>query len=246
MSDRPPLYGHPPYQHPRDKYGDDALLLIAHGSARYPDAGRTVLAHAATIRAQGHFAQVAVGFLNGAPSAAEALAGLGARAIHVVPFFMEDGYFTRIAVPKALAGGNNLRVYPPIGTHPGIADLIASRIARTLAGRGPAEIVLVGHGSARSPGRRMALHDHAERLGARVAFLEETPLLADVLANARGPLVAVVGVFAGEGGHVRDDLPAAIAAARHRLGDGLVDLGSVGEDAGMTALIVDRVTRVAG
>ena len=222
---------------------NDALLLIAHGSARYPDAGRAVLAHAATIRTQGHFAEVAVGFLNGAPSAAEALASLTPRITHVVPFFMEDGYFTRVAVPKALAGGANLRFCPPVGTHPGMVELIATRIARGLAGRTPSDIVLIGHGSATSPGRRMALHGHAERLGARVAFLEESPLLADVLAETQGPLV-VVGIFAGEGGHVRDDLPTLIAAARERLGDRLIDLGSIGDEAGMATLILDQV--VAG
>ena len=224
-------------------FRNDALLLIAHGSARYPDAGRTVLAHAATIRAQGHFAEVAVGFLNGSPSAAEALAGLGARTTHVVPFFMEDGYFTRVAVPKALEGGANLRFHPAIGTHPGMVGLIETRIARLLAGRGPADIVLVGHGSAKSPGRRMALHDHAERLGVRVAFLEEPPFLAVALADSKAPLLAVLGIFAGEGGHVRDDLPALLAAARERLGEGLLDLGSIGEEPGMADLILDRITQ---
>ena len=218
---------------------NDALLLIAHGSARYPDAGRTVLAHAATIRDHGHFAMVAVGFLNGAPSAPEALAALGDRTIHVVPFFMEDGYFTRIAVPNALAGGQNLRFYPPIGTHPGMVDLIRNRIA----GHAPSDIVLVGHGSAKSPGRRYALHDHAEQLGARVAFLEEPPFLPDALADAAGPSVAVIGIFAGEGGHVRDDLPALIAAGRQRYDKEPIDLGSIGDAPGLSDLILDSVAR---
>lgn len=222
---------------------DDALLLIAHGSARYPDAGRTVLAHAATIRSQGHFAEVAVGFLNGSPTAAEALTALAPRTTHVMPFFMEAGYFTRIAVPKALGEGANLRFHAPIGTHPGMVGLIESRLTRALASRGPAEIVLVGHGSARSPGRRMALHDHAERLGARVAFLEEPPFLPDALAAVSNPLVAVLGIFAGEGGHVLDDFPALLAAARKRLGDGLLDLGSIGGDPGMVNLILEQAAK---
>jgi sirohydrochlorin cobaltochelatase len=220
-------------------FPNDALLLIAHGSVRYPDAGRTVLVHAATIRDRGHFSEVAVGFLNGTPSAAEALASLSPRTIHVVPFFMEDGYFTRVAVPKALAGGENLRFYPPIGTHPGIVGVIRARIA----GHTPSDIVLVGHGSAKSPGRRMALHDHAEKLGARVAFLEEAPSLAAVLAGAKGPLIVVIGFFAGEGGHVRDDLPALTAAGRERHGDGLLDLGSIGDEPGIADLILDSVNR---
>jgi sirohydrochlorin cobaltochelatase len=238
--------------------GDGALLLIAHGSARYPDAGRAVLGHAAAIRDAGHFAAVAVGFLSGAPTVAEALAALPPGPVYVVPFFMEDGYFTRVAVPKALEGNDNLRVCPPIGTHPGLTELIAARIESRhrpswsgltrppQAMPAPTEIVLVGHGSARSPGRRLALHDHAERLGARMALLEEPPLIGDVLAAVSGPTIAVLGIFAGEGGHVLDDLPAAIETARQRLGDGLVDLGSIGGDPGMVTLILDRVWRTAG
>ena len=231
----------PVRQHPL--FPNEALLLIAHGSTRYPDAGRTVLAHAAMLRAQGHFAEIAVGFLNGSPSAAEALASLGTRTTHVVPFFMDDGYFTRVAVPKAVGEGTHLRFCPPVGTHPGLVELIAVRMARVPTGLGPSDTVLVGHGSSKSPGRRTALHEHAERLGARVAFLEESPLLADVLAETQGPLV-VVGIFAGEGGHVRDDLPTLIAAARERLGDRLIDLGSIGDEAGMATLILEQV--VAG
>ena len=218
---------------------NDAVLLIAHGSTRYPDAGRTVLTHAETIRARGHFAKVAVGFLNGAPLAAEALAALGERTIHVVPFFMEDGYFTRVAVPNALKGGSNLRFYSAVGTHPGMARLIESR----LIDHAPSDVILVGHGSAKSPGRRMALHDHAEKLGARVAFLEEPPFLADALADAKGPAIAIIGVFAGEGGHVRDDLPTLIAAGRALRGDQLIDLGTVGDDPGIADLILDTVAR---
>jgi sirohydrochlorin cobaltochelatase len=216
------------------------LLLIAHGSARYADAGEAVLDHAATIRAQRRFPAVSVGFLSGRPSVAEALEELDCQSVAVVPFFMEDGYFTQVAVPQALDGRAEYRLCPPIGTHPGLTDLIRARIDRLMAGRQPDDVVLVGHGSARSSGRRLALHDHAERLGARVALLEEPPSIADALAAARGPTVAIIGVFAGAGGHVRDDLPAAINDGRRLLGPGLVDLGSIGDDPGMVSLILDR------
>jgi sirohydrochlorin ferrochelatase len=156
---------------------------------------------------------------------------------------MEDGYFTRVAVPRALAGSGELT--PPVGIHPGLAHLIAVRVERGLAGRTPADVVLIGHGSARTPGRRTVLHDHAERLrprfpAVRVALLEEAPGLPDVLAaSPAGRAVAVVGIFAGEGGHVRDDLPRLMTAARVHLGDDLIDLGSIGDDAGMAGLILE-------
>lgn len=195
--------------------------------------------HAETIRASGRFAAVAVGLLNGAPSVADALASLGPRPIHVVPFFMEDGYFTRVAVPKAL-GSANVRLYPAVGTHPGMTELILGRVARAGLALDTLSLVLVGHGSARTPGRRMALHDHAERLRGRfaavhVAFLEEAPSVGDVLPVIGGP-AAVLGIFAGEGMHVRDDLPALLTAA-----PGAIDLGSLGDEMGMAGLIADLV-----
>ena len=234
-------------------FPNDALLLIAHGSARYPDAGRTAHLHAGTIRAQGHFAAVGVGFLQGSPSPAEALARLGARTVHVVPFFMEDGYFTRVVVPRALADaeGADIRLYAPVGLHEGMAALIEARIATACPDTSATSLILVGHGSARAPGRPMALHRHAERLrGAvpfaevQVAFLEETPSVADSLAAARGASIALIGVFAGEGLHVRDDWPALIAASRRRHGPIIHDLGTIGDDPGLAALMVDQVTRV--
>ena len=54
------------------------------------------------LRAAGRFAQVEVALLNGAPPVHEALARIGAAFVRVVPFFMEDGYFCRVAVPAAL------------------------------------------------------------------------------------------------------------------------------------------------
>ena len=80
----------------------EALLLIGHGSARYADAGRVLEAQAEALRETGRFAAVGVGFLAGTPTPAEDLAALSAPTIHIVPLFMEDGYFTRVALPRAL------------------------------------------------------------------------------------------------------------------------------------------------
>ena len=55
------------------------------------------------------FADVAVGLLNGTPSAAEALAALAPHVVHVVPFFMEQGWFVREAIPRALGDGQRPR-----------------------------------------------------------------------------------------------------------------------------------------
>jgi sirohydrochlorin cobaltochelatase len=244
-------------------FSDDALLLIGHGSARYADAGGILQEHARALRAAGHFASVAVGLLSGLPPAREILDALTAPVVHVVPFFMESGYFSRVAVPNALGlvgrvtprNGRVLRYCAPVGTHDGMAALIEARVLRHCPDPAAWTVVLVGHGSARAPGRRLALHRHASRLQhearfARVefAFLEEPPLVPQVLAGLARQQVAVVGVFAGEGVHARDDLPEMLAAEKRRRGRGgplLADLGPVSAEPGMRSIILDQVADAA-
>lgn len=241
-------------------FREHALLLVAHGSARHPEAARGVQAHAAALREAGVFAQVGVGLLHGEPAAAAALAGLRAPVVHVVPFFMEAGWFTRIAVPRALGlhgsvmqrGEQTLRYTAPIGAHAGMAALIGQRV-RQIAPEVPA-LLVVGHGSARAPGRVTALHGHVARLTAsgsfavvEPAFLEEPPFIADAMARLRGGPLAVIGFFAGEGGHVRDDLPRLIAAedARRASHAPLLDCGTVAAEPGIRRIILEQVAASA-
>ena len=70
--------------------------------------------------------------LNGAPSVDEALAGISQPIIRVVPFFMEDGYFSRVAVPRAIGAATSSDAghragsfcVPRSGVHDGMAGLI--------------------------------------------------------------------------------------------------------------------------
>lgn len=237
---------------------DEALLLIGHGSSRYPDAGRLLHQYARQVSLTGSFREVAMGLLNGAPSAAEALARLTAPVIRVVPFFMENGYFSRIAVPRALriadAVPGQLVLCPAVGVHDGMADLVMRRVLDGCAARGiePAatSVVIVGHGSARAPGQALALHRHTERIGAMGRFaalaaacLEEPPFVADALRGLHAHAVAVVGFFAAEGGHMRDDVPAVIAAeqaARGPAGHKIHNFGSVADTSSMVRIILDQ------
>ncbi len=272
----------------------EALLLIGHGSARYADAGRVLEAQADALRAAGRFAEIAVGFLAGAPTPAEALAALAALSaptIHIVPFFMEDGYFTNVALPRALglaspaagdppvvggppppplrgrAGEGGLAAppddhqppgatgaagrephlipHPPIGVHPNFPALLATRIR---AATPIQAIVLLAHGSARAPGRLMAAHRHAAALRATFpivenAFLEEPPFVPDALARIGDRPTAVLGLFVNHGTHARDDMPALLQAARAERATPLLDLGIIGDDPGIRALILDLVDR---
>jgi sirohydrochlorin cobaltochelatase len=232
---------------------NDALLLIGHGSARYPDAGSTMRRHAEHLRASGRFAQVEIALLNGAPSVARALALIKAPTLRVVPFFMEDGYFTRVAVPHAL-GDRPAIICPPVGVHDGMAGLIernalAACDGLTVLSRTTA-VLVVGHGSATSPGSALVLHRHTARVAATELFarvesacLEEPPLVANALAGLRAHPVVVIGFLANHGGHLRDDLPALIAAERLTRGDTAPPVqfhGSVADDPMMVQIIMDQ------
>jgi sirohydrochlorin cobaltochelatase len=231
-------------------FANDALLLIGHGSIRYPDAGSVLHRHADVLRETNRFAQVQVALLNGKPSVQAVLPDIKTPTIRVVPFFMEDGYFTRVAIPFALGispprnntfpvlpdtVGNGLPsstpqsvssrivLCPAVGTHDGIAGLIERHAVtacatlcippRTVA------VLIVGHGSSTAPGRMLALHRHASRVAATELFarveaacLEESPFVPDVLRSLRNHPVVIVGFFGNLGSHVRDDLPALVAA----------------------------------
>ena len=74
-------------------------------------------------------------------------------------------------------------------------------------------------GPRRAPGRALALHRHAARVAATELFarveaacLEEPPFVADTLRGLRAHPVIVIGFFANQGGHVRDDMPALVSS----------------------------------
>ena len=83
-------------------FSRDALLLVGHGSNSLPDAASPVLTHASAIRRMDRFGEVAVGLLAGEPNVTRVFDSLIASVVHVVPFFLEDGYFTRMAIPGLL------------------------------------------------------------------------------------------------------------------------------------------------
>jgi sirohydrochlorin cobaltochelatase len=143
---------------------------------------------------------------------------------------------------------------PPVGVHDGMAGLIERQALAACDGLGVpshgAAVLVVGHGSSSEPGRTLALHRHAGRVAGTELFgrveaacLEEAPFVAEVLAGLRAHPVVVVGFFANEGGHVRDDLPALIAAelaARGDAGQTVRFHGCVADDPMMAEIIMDQ------
>jgi sirohydrochlorin ferrochelatase len=230
-------------------------LLIGHGSTRYPDAAAAMRLHAQTLKMRGWCVEIAM--LNGQPTVADALVRLGSASVRAVPFFMEDGYFSKVAIPRAVeaVAPGAVRYAEPVGVHDAMASIM---VRQALAGcaalgvaPGSAAVVAIGHGSASSPGRTLALHRHCSRVAdtgafaaVRAACLEEAPFAGGVLAALRPYPVVVTGYFANRASHVLEDVPALLAAeraARGAAGPPVRFQGCVADDPAMADIILEQV-----
>jgi len=230
------------------------LFLVGHGSTRAAEDNRALLRHAERLARGTHFDAVDVGLLYGEPSAKCVAARLPEAPLFVVPFFMAAGHYPQRAIPalfkqnRAMSGCNGPIFCEPVGLHPGLADLVIRRALEALAPGDltarQATLLLVGHGSEKSPASWQATEAQARRIRRRgqfrqviTAYLEQAPHLEDVLAILRGPIVAV-GLFAGEGAHAGRDIPEVLDG--YAAGP-VVYLGAMGSDSAMADLVLDQV-----
>lgn len=209
-----------------------ALLIAGHGSLR-AGSGAAMLRLAARLREAGAAALVAAGFLNySRPTLGEAagrLARRGARAITVLPYFLVPGYFTRVALPRALDGLRaehptiSFDLAEPLGAHPALAALVRRRAEDAGAGR-DSRVLLAAHGSP-DPAANGPIQWVATVLAGACTFADvsvcylglNAPAIPDALAAqvaAGARHLVVVPYLLQLGDHAAEDLPAAIAAAQ--------------------------------
>lgn len=200
-----------------------AALIVAHGQPSDPDpAEAEIAALAARVQALMPDWQVASATLAKPGALADRVAAAGPGGL-VYPLFMAGGWFTRVNLPARLAeaGGDGWRILDPFGEDPAVQALTVTLAREAAMGRAPetVEILLAAHGSFRSPApaevaARMAARIRAETGFARVepAFIDQSPQIAEVAAQL-GPDAIVLPFFAARGGHVIDDLPAALDEA---------------------------------
>jgi sirohydrochlorin ferrochelatase len=204
------------------------VLLAAHGERGGGADNSGVERLAAELSRREAAAEIGFGFIKGTPSIPDALRSLKAARLLVYPLFLADGYFTRIRLPQLIAQAgihtDRIRTLPPLGLDPALASLVAAKASSTARAGGYADqqvtVILLAHGSTKDAASRLATEALARQLGAAkpfaaisCAFLDEPPALADVVTRTPGPAV-VVGLFAGEGLHGREDVPRLIEALR--------------------------------
>jgi uroporphyrin-III C-methyltransferase len=238
-----------------------ALVLAAHGSRRDPAANALVRRLAESLRGRRVFDEVAAAFHQGEPGFDAVLDELSAEEVTVVPLLTSSGHYNDVVLPQALAKNRcfaavRLRQTPPIGTHPGVAPLVARRVTELLRDRhlerDEVAVVLAGHGTRRHPQSRAATEQLADVLRRRrvasqvlAAFLDDDPPLDQVAAEVRLPAVLVVPFLIGGGTHALEDLPALVGLPPDGSLEGrvagrrvLID-GAIGGYPGLDEIILD-------
>ena len=138
------------------------------------------------------------------------------------PLFMAGGWFTRINLPARLAslGATGWQVLEPFGCDPSVQDLAALVVGEAIANHPPAkaQVLLAAHGSFKSPvPSDIALHvaqiirEKTNTARVEAAFIDQTPQLSSVVGFDATAIC--LPFFAAAGGHVSDDIPAALNQA---------------------------------
>lgn len=241
-----------------------ALLLVGHGSLRL-GSGAAMIRLAARLREASAAPLVAAGFLNySRPTLAEALGRLvarGATAVRVLPYFLIAGYFTQVALPRAL---DELRTtYPglaltqaaPLGAHANLAALVCKRAVAAGASTQSA-VLLAAHGSP-DPAANAPIHAVAAMVAASASFasvavcylgLNAPDILSAIAAEtaAGHAHVVVVPYLLQLGGHAAADMPVAVASAQARHPQARIQLAApLGYDLLLRDLLLDQLAGVS-
>ena len=191
-----------------------AVLIVAHGQPSDPGPAEAALALLASAVAA-HLPGWAVGSATLAEAGAlvAEVARLG-PGMTVFPMFMAGGWFTRVHLPGQLAkaGAEGWRMLEPFGCLEAVQALAVDVVIESGAG----EAIIAAHGSFKSPvpaaiAGRVAGMVAARGLRAACGFIDQEPQLSGLAGFGAGAVC--LPYFAAEGGHVTDDIPAALAEA---------------------------------
>jgi sirohydrochlorin ferrochelatase len=212
------------------------VLIVAHGQPSDPGPAEAALARvAAAVELPGW--RVGSATLAAPGALAAELARLGPEGV-VFPMFMAGGWFTRVHLPGQLAaaGAVGWRVLEPFGCLQAVQDLAVEVISEA----GAKEAIVAAHGSFKSPvpaaiANRVAAAVAARGVRVGCGFIDQEPRLIGL--TSFGPGSVCLPFFAAEGGHVVEDIPAALAEAgfQGRL------LPALGLDARVPGIIADAV-----
>lgn len=237
--------------------GGEALVLVGHGSHLNPRSSEPVHRHAERLREQEVFTEVREAFWKEEPALREVLRTVRSDRVFVVPVFMSEGYFVEEVVPRELRlpeefdldVEKHVCLTEPVGTHPGMTDVVVEYAGNVYGGDGRPGLAVVGHGTERNPRSAEAVRRHVDRIRERgefreveALFMDEDPLVEDLTEHFDSREVVVVPFFAADGLHTREDIPRDIGLD----GDGVADghrvwySGAVGLDPCVADVVLER------
>ncbi|MDW8341443.1 MAG: CbiX/SirB N-terminal domain-containing protein [Geminicoccaceae bacterium] len=216
-----------------------SLVIATHGVAGGPGVAAE---HARALAEELPALSVAFGCVKGEPPIEEVVHRVPGPAV-VVPLLMAEGFIFEL-LRERLSAVAHLRIAPPIGTRPELAALVADAAAARARREGwearESLLLLVGHGTPRHPRSGATAEALAQRLhgtpgfaAVEVAFLEQSPRLAERLPALARRRVVTVGLFVDAGPHGKDDVEEILARAPGPV----VYTGPIGRLAAMRGLI---------
>lgn len=124
-----------------DGAGDEVgVALVGHGSERHPESTTAVRNHATRLRESGAFPAVKSFFLEEPPAVEAIPQEFSAERLVVVPCLIANGHHVREDIPSKLGlqddaaepTGRHIQYTDPVGTHPGIPDIVLDRARSAL------------------------------------------------------------------------------------------------------------------
>jgi len=218
---------------------DASLLLVAHGSTRFPKAADGLYRIAG--RLMQHFVHVDVAFWRQTPELSRHLLRQG--KVFVVPYFAGLGKHTEQLIPERLdlsAQPERIVYCPPVGCHPALPGMIHRSALAATADPARTTLLLIAHGT-REGGANRTPETIAETLRglggfAEVAlvYLEQAPFAADWRAVVSQPFMVAQPLLLSAGMHASEDLPPLFAE------ENAVLLQGIGEEEEIAAMILDQ------
>ncbi len=242
-----------------------SLLIIGHGSSSSNAAEDAVRKHVETLRLSNRFWQVSSHFLMQGDTAPEIPEG----EVFLLPFFMSDGYFVNTKIPevfdlkdfKSETESRKLYQCAAIGEDPELSvillEMAMDRVKAIEFDPMDTHILLIAHGSEKNDASYKAASMQKDSLSFRnvfksveVAFLEQEPKISTVLQRIgkTGERVICLGLFASDGPHASQDVPAEINDWIENQPSGNLQVfyeGPVGKRPEIVKLIQDSVSRCA-
>jgi sirohydrochlorin cobaltochelatase len=244
-------------------WSQSSLLLVAHGSSRYPEAAEGLRRLAGMIRDQALFARVDLAFWRQDPILEpDQLIG---PQVFILPFFAGLGKHTEQLIPERLGltgaltdlDGKRLIYCQPVGCHPRLPDLILERSLTLCRDRSltpdDTTLLLIGHGSTEGSASRTpeaiaaALRNRGRFARVTLLYLEQSPFASEWPGLvADGPVIAQP-LLLSSGMHASDDLPPLFGmenaedSPRDSHGHRVWLQQGIGDEASIMAMMLDQI-----